>query len=236
MKTDPITIVLADDHRVVREGLKALLEAEPDFQVIAEAADGLLAAELTERLRPTVLVLDLLLPGLNGLDVLRRVTKRSPKTRVVVLSMHATEAHVVASLKYGAASYVTKDASAAELTGAIRKAVAGQRYLSAPFSSVAVEAYLRQVAGTEPDSYERLTSREREVLHLAAEGRSSTQIADRLNISPRTAETHRANALKKLNIHGQTDLVLYAVERGLLPSKTPQTLEEKESEAPRPSQ
>jgi DNA-binding NarL/FixJ family response regulator len=230
MKTDPITIVLADDHRVVREGLRALLGAEPDFQIVAEAADGIQAVELTERHKPGVLVLDLLLPGLNGLDVLRRVVKRSPKTRVVVLSMHATEAHVIAALRHGASSYVTKDASAAELSGAIRKAVAGQRHLSAPFSSAAVDAYLRQIAGTDPDPYEKLTSREREVLHLAAEGCSSPQIADRLNISPRTAETHRANAMKKLNLHGQTGLVLYAVERGLLPAKAPYGLTDSESE------
>jgi two-component system response regulator NreC len=235
MKTEPISIVLADDHRVVREGIRALLEAEPDFLVVAEAADGLAAAELTERHRPAILVLDLLLPGLGGLDVLRRVSRRSPKTRVVVLSMHATEAHVVAALKNGAASYVTKDASAAELSGAIRKAFAGQRHLSAPFSSAAVDAYLRQVDGAESDSYERLTAREREVLQLAAEGRSSSQIAARLSISPRTAETHRANALKKLNLHGQTDLVLYAVERGLLPPKTPLGADAKESESSKTS-
>ncbi|HLQ65865.1 MAG TPA: response regulator transcription factor [Candidatus Limnocylindrales bacterium] len=234
MNQDPITIVLADDHRVVREGLRALLEAEPDFSVVAEAADGLQAAEMTERLKPGVLVLDLLLPGLNGLDVLRRVVKRVPKTRVVVLSMHATEAHVIAALKHGASSYVTKDASSAELSGAIRKAAAGQRHLSAPFSSAAVDAYLRQIVGTDPDPYEKLTSREREVLHLAAEGLSSSQIADRLNISPRTAETHRANAMKKLNLHGQTGLVLYAVERGLLPSKAP-SLDGGESGPPKPN-
>jgi DNA-binding NarL/FixJ family response regulator len=216
MRRAATTIILADDHQVVRQGLRALLEQEPDFAVVAEAADGLQAAELVERLKPNALVLDLLLPGLSGLDVALRVAKRSPQTRIVVLSMHATEAHVTAALRHGASAYVTKDASASELVRAIREACAGRRYLSAPFSSVAIEAYLRQEAGGSGDPYQSLTTREREVLHLAAEGRSSAEIALRLNISPRTVETHRANALHKLGLKGQTDVVLYAIEHGLL--------------------
>jgi len=219
----PITILLADDHRVVREALRSLLESEPDFKVVGEAADGLVAAELTEKLKPAVLILDLQLPGLNGLDVLRRVTRRSPRTRVVILSMHAGEAQVVAALKQGADAYVTKDAGAAELKTAVRNVASGQRYLSAPFSGP-VDEYLGRAQGAVPDPYQTLTGREREVLHLAAEGRSSAQIADRLRISPRTAETHRANALKKLKLHGQTNLVLYAVEKGLLPQGAPDDL------------
>jgi two-component system, NarL family, response regulator NreC len=224
MKTQPITIILADDHRVVREALRSLLETESNFQVLAEAADGLAAAELTEKHKPSVLVLDLQLPGLNGLDVLRRVARRSDRTRVVVLSMHATEAHVIAALKHGAWAYVAKDAGASELCTAIRKVVSGERYLSPPFSGVPVEEFLARGEGSAPDPYQTLTGREREVLHLAAEGRSSAQIAERLRISPRTAETHRANALKKLKLHGQTNLVLYAVERGLLPPNAPEDL------------
>lgn len=224
MQIQPITIILADDHRVVREALRSLLDAESDFQVVAEAADGLAAAELTEKHKPSVLVLDLQLPGLNGLDVLRRVARRSGRTRVVILSMHATEAHVIAALKHGASAYVAKDAGASELTTAIRKVVAGERYLSPPFSGIAFEEYLARAEGSAPDPYQTLTGREREVLHLAAEGRSSAQIAERLGISPRTAETHRANALKKLKLHGQTNLVLYAVERGLLPPNAPEEL------------
>jgi DNA-binding NarL/FixJ family response regulator len=224
MTTQPITIILADDHRVVREALRTLLQSEPDFEVVAEAADGLAAAELTEKHKPAVLVLDLQMPGLNGLDVLRRVGRRSARTRVVVLSMHATDAHVVAALKHGACAYVAKDAGATELICAIRNAVAGQRYLSPPFSSAPVEEYLARAEGSAPDPYQTLTAREREVIHLAAEGRSSAQIAERLRISPRTAETHRANALKKLKLHGQTNLVLYAVEKGLLPPNAPDDL------------
>lgn len=226
MSTQPITILLADDHRVVREALRALLDAEGEFQVVGEAADGLTAADLTESQKPDVLVLDLQLPELNGLDVLRRVTRRSPRTRVVVLSMHATEEHVIAALKHGASAYVTKDASAAELATAIRTVVAGERYVGSPFSGKAVEEYVGRAEGSVPDPYQTLTGREREVLQLAAEGRSSAQIAERLRISPRTAETHRANALKKLKLHGQTNLVLYAVERGILQSAGPEELRE----------
>lgn len=218
MNDRTITILLADDHRLVREGLRSLFQVEPDFKVIAEAEDGLAAAELTEKLRPEVLVLDLQLPGLSGFDVLRRVMRRSPRTRVVVLSMHATESHVVEALKQGAAAYVTKSASAEEFVTAIRQAASGKRYVSAPFSEATLDSYVGRAEGTSADPYESLTGREREVLQLAAEGQSSAQIAERLRISPRTAETHRANALKKLNLHGQTRLVLYAVEKGLLSS------------------
>jgi two-component system response regulator NreC len=220
MTSSPITIVLADDHRIVREALRSLLQSEPDFKILAEASDGLAAAELTGKLAPDVLVLDLMLPGLNGLDALRRISRRSPRTRVVILSMYATEAHLIAALKHGASAYVAKDASAAELVTAIRNVAAGERYVSAPFSTSQFDEYVGRAAGSHPDPYETLTGREREVLHLAAEGRSSAQIADRLRISPRTAETHRANALKKLKLHGQTHLVLYAVEKGLLPSQS----------------
>lgn len=225
MTPTPITIILADDHRILRETLRDALADEPDFQVVADAEDGLAAAELTEKLKPAVLVLDLLLPGLRGLDVLRRVARRSPRTRVVVLTMHATESHLVAALKEGAVGYVVKSAGASDLVAAIRSAAEGKRFLSAPFSDSSADSYFRRAEGDADDPYETLTGREREVLHLAAEGRSSAQIAERLRISPRTAETHRANALKKLNLHGQTHLVLYAVEKGFLTNPVPESRE-----------
>lgn len=216
---DAITVVLAEDHHVVREGLKALLQAQPDVRVVGEAADGIEAAEVTERVKPAVLLLDLLLPGLGGLDVARRVVKKSPRTKVVVLSMHANEEHAVAALRSGASAYLTKNASGAELLTAIREASAGRRYLSAPFSRSAIEKYQDGSHEIETDPYETLTNREREVLHLAAEGLSNAEIAGRLKISPRTVETHRAKALHKLGLRGQTDVVLYAVQRGLLPAE-----------------
>ena len=229
MTPSPITIILADDHRILRETLRASLAAQPDFQIVAEAEDGLAAAELTEQLKPAVLVLDLIMPGLAGLDVLQRVAKRSPRTRVVVLTMHATESHLIAALKHGACGYVVKSAGAEELAAAIRSAAVGKRFLSAQFTGDSADSYLRRAEGSSLDPYETLTGREREVLQLAAEGRSSAQIAERLRISPRTAETHRANALKKLNLHGQTHLVLYAVEKGFLANPVLEPLDARES-------
>lgn len=212
---NPITIVLGDDHKVIIRGLRALLEGQPGFSVIGEAADGLKIVELVERLKPDVLVLDLMMQGLSGFDVTRRVTKRLPKTRVVILSMYSSEAHVVEALRSGAVAYVVKDASAEELVSAIREAAAGRRYLSAPFSNDLIETYLKRPGSVDP--YETLTPREREVLHLVAEGLTSSEIAARLFISPRTAESHRANLMRKLGLRSRTDLVRFAFQRGIVP-------------------
>src|SRR5688500_832235 len=171
---------------------------------------------MVERLSPDVLVLDLMMPGLGGIEVLRQGTRRSPKTRVVVLSMHADEGYVVQALGQGAAAYVLKDASATELLHAVRAVRAGRRYLSPPLSEAAVDRYVRRAEARGADPYERLTSREREVLHLTAEGLSSTAVAERLGISSRTAETHRANVMAKLGLHNRADLVRYAMARGLV--------------------
>jgi two-component system response regulator NreC len=211
------TILLADDHHVVRQGLRSLLEAEPDFSVVGETGDGLEAAQLVERLRPHVLVLDLMMPGLNGLEVTRRVSQRSPQTRIVILSMHANEAHVLEALRAGASAYVLKESTAAELVRAVREAVAGRRYLSPPLSERAIETYVQKAESAALDSYERLTAREREVLHLVVEGHTNAEIADRLFISRRTVETHRANLMRKLDLRSQTDLISYALRRGILP-------------------
>jgi DNA-binding NarL/FixJ family response regulator len=211
------TIVLADDHHVVRQGLRALLEAEPDFRVVGEAGDGLEAARLVEALQPNVLVLDLVMSGLGGLEVTRLATKRSPHTHVVILSMHADEAYVLEALKNGAAAYVLKGSRAADLVQAVREVAAGRRYLSPPLSERAIERYVQKAESTVRDIYDKLTNREREVLHLAAEGLTNAEIADRLSISPRTAETHRANLMRKLGLRTQTDLIRYALRRGILP-------------------
>jgi len=211
------TIFLADDHQVVRQGLKALLEAEPGFTVVGEAADGLEALAGVERLKPEVVVMDLVMPGLGGLDVTREALKRSPGSRVVVLSMHASEAYLVEALRNGASAYVVKDAGADELTWAIREAAAGRRYLGAPFSRVGLAVYLKKAAEAAKDPYESLTPREREVLHLTAEGLTSAGIAARLHMSPRTAETHRASILKKLGKNTRAELIRYALRRGVIP-------------------
>jgi DNA-binding NarL/FixJ family response regulator len=211
------TIVLADDHHVVRQGLRVLLEGQPDFQLVGEAGDGLEAIQLTERLKPDVLLIDLMMPSLNGLEATRQVSQRSPHTRVVILSMHASEAYVLEALRNGAAGYVLKDSSAADLVHAVREVVAGRRYLSSPLSERAIEAYMQKASTVTSDPYEMLTNREREVLHLAAEGYTNAEIADQLSISPRTAETHRANLMHKLGLRTHTDLIRYALRRGILP-------------------
>lgn len=212
------TIVIAEDHHVVRDGLRALLAAQKDFSLVGEAADGLEAAQLVEKLQPDVLVLDLTLPRLHGLEVARQVKKTSPKTRVLILSMHANEAYVLEALRNDAAGYLLKDSTGAELVRAVRDVVAGRRYLSGSLSELAIQAYIqRKTTDTAQDMYEALTDREREVLHLAAEGLNNPDIAGKLFISPRTAETHRANVMRKLNFKTQTDLVRFAIRRGILP-------------------
>lgn len=215
------TIVLADDHGIVRQGLRVLLEAEPDLVVVGEAADGLEAVRLVERLQPAVLVADVMMPGLSGLEVTREVGRRFSHTRVVILSMYANEAYVLEALKNGAAGYVLKDAGAADLVRAIREAAAGGRYLSPPLSERAIEAYVERAQAAPPDPYDTLTTREREVLQLTTEGLSSTLVAERLSISPRTVETHRANLMRKLNLRRQADLVRYAFEKGIVPVEGP---------------
>jgi len=210
-----ISIVLADDHHVVRQGLRALLEAAPDLIVVGEAADGAAAAEITVRLAPDVLILDLAMPG-NGLDALRQVAQRAPRTRVVVLSMHSSEAYVVEALKGGASAYVLKDATASDLVRAVREVTAGRRYLSPPLSEHAIDAYTSRALAATAEPHEALTARETEVLRLAARGDSVHQIALQLSISPRTAETHRANFMRKLGLHSQTDVVRYAIRHGIL--------------------
>ena len=209
------SIVLADDHHVVRQGLRALLEATPDLVVVGEAADGAAAVEMTARLAPDVLILDLVMPG-NGLDVLRQVTRQLPRTRVVVLSMHSSEAYVVEALKAGASAYVVKDATASDLVRAVREVTAGRRYLSPPLSERAIDAYTSRAHAATAEPHEALTARETEVLRLAARGLSLQQIALELSISPRTAETHRANFMRKLGLHNQTDVVRYAIRHGIL--------------------
>lgn len=211
------TIVLADDHHVVRQGIRSLLEGEPDLQVIGETADGLEVTKLVETLHPDILVLDLMMRDINGIDVTREVSKRSPSTSVVILSMYGNEAYVLEALRAGAKAYVLKESSADELVRAIHEAVVGHRYLSSPLSERAIEEYLRKTEDTTLDPYDTLTTREREVLHLAVQGSTNTDIATRLYISRRTVETHRANMMRKLGMHTQTDLIRYALQQGILP-------------------
>ncbi len=211
------TIVLVDDHEVFRLGLRTLLEKEPDFRIVGEAADGLEAVNLVKRLDPNVLVLDLMMPGINGIEVTWQVKKHSPLTHVIILSMYSNEAYVLEVLKKGAEGYVLKDSTGSDLVKAVREVTAGRRYLSPPFSERAIDIYIQTTKTTALDLYETLTPREREVLHMVAQGYSNVEIADYLSISSRTVEIHRANMMDKLGLRNQTGLIRYAIQRGILP-------------------
>jgi DNA-binding NarL/FixJ family response regulator len=213
-----ITVVLVDDHPIVRQGLRSLLEGGDDCRVLGEAADGLTAMDLITQQQPDVAIVDVQLPDLNGLEVARRARERAPRTRVVMLSMYADEPYVLDALRYGAVGYVLKAAATTDLIAAVHAAVAGRRFLSAPLNERAIDAYARRASESERplDRYELLTAREREVLQLAAQGLSNAEVGERLSISPRTAETHRANLLRKLGLQTQTELVRFAVGRGLI--------------------
>jgi DNA-binding NarL/FixJ family response regulator len=214
-----ITILLADDHPIVREGLRTLFSAEPDFNIVGEATDGLAAAQLAERLQPDVLLTDLMMPNLSGLEVTRQVRRRAPQTRVIILSIHANEAYVLEALRGGASAYVLKDSRTNILLLAVREVMAGRRYLSPPLTERAIEAYMAQTKETVFDIAELLTTREREVLSLIVQGHSNTKIGEMLSISPRTADTHRTNIMRKLDVHSQADLVKFVRQHNLLPHK-----------------
>jgi DNA-binding NarL/FixJ family response regulator len=206
---------------VVRGGLRRLFEAESDLSVVGEVADGLDVVPMVERIRPRVLVTDLMMPGLGGIEVTRQLAKRAPDTRVVVFSMHIAEPFVLEALKSGAAGFVPKDAPSIELIRAIREAAAGRKYLAPPLSDTLITAFLELGAAQPGDPLGTLTEREREVLQLAAQGLTNKEVAQRLDLSPRTAESHRANLMKKLGLHTQSELIHFALQRGLLPPDSP---------------
>ena len=214
------TILLADDHAVVRHGLKALLEDEPDFNVIGEAGSGLEAVRMVTELKPEVLVLDIMLDDISGIEVARQVGENSPRTAVVVLSMYGDKKHVLEALQAGAKAYVVKKSVTSELIEAVRMALIGRHYLGTSVSDIVIDAYLEKERGRSPDPYDSLSNREREVLQLAAHSCSNAEIAERLCISRRTVETHRANAMRKLGLANQTDLLRYALQKGILEPDT----------------
>jgi DNA-binding NarL/FixJ family response regulator len=208
------TIVLAEDHTLVREGLTSLLAQDPTLKVVGEAKDGEQAVDLVQKFRPGVLLLDLMMPRLHGLDVIRKVRKLR-STKVVVVSMHTDEAHVSEAFRNGAAGYVLKDASGTELFKAIRTVLSEQRYVSPSLASAA-NLPTRKESPDDSDVYSTLSPRERMVLQLAAEGHGNAQIGNQLFISRRTVESHRANLMKKLALRSQTDLVRFAIRKKLI--------------------
>ncbi len=226
-----INIVLVDDHHLVRQGLRALLENEPGFKVVGESSSGLEAVKQVQQLHPEILVVDLMLGDMNGLEVTRQVVETCPKTMVVVLSMYGTEAYVHEALRAGARAYVLKESTSNELVRAVREAAAGHRYLSPPLSERAIEAYMRKTESDRDrlDPYDTLTTREREVLNLAAQSYTNAEIAEKLYISRRTVEVHRAHMIQKLNLESQTDLIRYALQKGILPpGKEPKGMQKSE--------
>ncbi len=212
-----ISIILADDHPVVRRGMQALLEHEQDFSIVGIAADGLETVRLAERLKPDVLVLDLMMPGLGGLEAMRILRERSPRTRIVILSMHSSSAFIARALQNGAIGYVLKGGPEEDLVRAVREAAAGRRFLSPPVTEIAISSYIEQSKTGSFDPHETLTPRQREVLQLAAEGKTNAEIAARLNISQRTVENHRATLMQRLDLQNQTELIRHAIRHGLIP-------------------
>lgn len=214
---ESIRILLADDHNVMRDGLRVLLERQPGFEVVAEAADGIDAVRQAEEHTPDVVVMDIAMPTLNGIEATRRITMAEPRTQVVILSMHFDESYILRSMKAGARGYLLKDSAKADLINAIRSVHEGRSFLSPRVSQLLKDDYLSQLeARGVDDSYDLLTDREREILQLVAEGKTNKEIANVLNVSPYTIDTHRAHILQKLNLHSGPELILYAVRKGLI--------------------
>jgi two-component system, NarL family, response regulator NreC len=213
----PIRILLADDHNLLREGLRLLLERQQGFVVVAEANDGREALRLAEEHQPDVVVMDIAMPVLNGIDATKRIVETCPKTAVIILSMHHDESYVVRALNAGARGYLLKDSLKADLIGAVNAVSQGHSFFSPKIRLLLQEDSFRQMADKQKtDTLELLSGREREVLQLAAEGRSNKEIADLLNLSFHTIETHRAHILQKLNLHTVPELILYAVRKGII--------------------
>jgi DNA-binding NarL/FixJ family response regulator len=211
----PTRVLLADDHTLVRAGIRSLLQDLPDIQVVAEAGEGREALRLIGVHRPDVVLIDIAMPGLNGLEVAARVAEEFPHVRVVILSMHATEEYVLRALRAGAAGYLLKDAGPVELELALTAVARGEMYLS-PGVSKHVTEYVRRVDSEVSSSLERLTPRQREVLQLIAEGHTTQEIAEILTVSVKTVETHRAQLMQRLDIHDIAGLVRYAIRVGLV--------------------
>ncbi|MEJ2423493.1 MAG: response regulator transcription factor [Candidatus Thiodiazotropha sp.] len=218
MSSDTKTIVIAEDHTILRAGLKALLTSNPDFQVIGEADNGKDAIRRTVELKPDLVIMDLSMPGLNGMDAVREIKERMPEVKTLVLTVHNEEEYVLASLKAGANGYVLKDATQNELMVAAERVLEGKTYLSAEITEKVVNSYLHtNSVHQEPlTRWDTVTQRERQILKLVAEGHTNKSMADYLCISVKTVEKHRANLMKKLDLHSVSALTTYALEKGII--------------------
>ena len=212
-----IRVLLADDHELVRKGLRALIERQPDLEVAGEAADGREAVELCEQMKPDVVVMDIAMPRLNGIEATGQIVKRNPATGVIMLSMHSDEGYLTRALAAGAKGYLLKDSAEADLLLAIETIAKGKPFFSPSIGAALLEDYVRQLQQRGlTDSYELLTDREKEILQLLAEGKSNKEVAALLNLSPYTVETHRTHLMQKLNLHNTAEIVLYAVRKGII--------------------
>jgi len=212
-----IRIVLADDHTIIRSGLRLLLEQQADFKVVAEGEDGRQAVQLVAKHHPDVVILDIGMPQLNGIEATRQIVAQEEHPNVLILSMHSDESYVLRALKAGARAYILKNSAEADLIRAVRAVSEGKSFFSPVISKMLLEDYVRQVREKEvEDSYDLLTSREREILQLLAEGKTNKEVASVLGLSPHTVETHRGNILEKLHLHSAAELILYAVRKGII--------------------
>jgi len=210
-----VTVLLADDHKIMRDGLRALLEKEPGLEVIGEAADGRTAVALARELKPSVVVMDVAMPDLNGIEATKQIAAKAPGARVLALSMHADRRYVAGMLGAGATGYLLKDSAFEEVAHAIREIAADRPYVSAKIKDVVIEDYVHQMQRDEAPAESILTDREREVVQLLAEGVSVKEAATRLNLSVKTIETHRQHVMHKLEIHSLAELTKYAIREGL---------------------
>ena len=215
-----IRILLADDHKITRQGLRSLLDKQSDMEVVAEAEEGRTTVRLVRELLPDVVIMDVTMPDLNGMEAARQITREFGNVRIVALSMHSDSLFVMEMLKSGASGYLLKDCAFEELARAIRAVVAGKTYLSPSISGVVVDDYLHRLSKADFSGLDVLTSREREVLQLLAEGKSTKQIALKLHISVKTVETHRRQIMNKLDIHTVAELTKYAIRKGLTSLET----------------
>jgi DNA-binding NarL/FixJ family response regulator len=212
-----LRLLLGDDHTLVRHGLRKILEERSEWEVVAEVGDGREAIRQAAELKPDVAILDIGMPLLNGIDATMQIVRRSPNTRVLMLSMHSDEAYVMRALQAGATGYMLKDSAGKDLLKGVAAVAAGQSFFSPAIARLMLDDYVKRVAGSAgADRYASLSAREREIFQLIAEARTNKEVAELLEISPATVETHRARILQKLGIHNTAELVLYAVRRGVI--------------------